>query len=213
VLLVRGGVVFPFYIIPLIPLVAFNAAAAINAILQLIGRLTRFDLVRVVLLCCVIVAIVSYDIKQASGYVNETPAQAQTDALSWIHNHIPQNSVLVINSYFYTDLHEEGGAGVSNGTIYPYAHIYWNVAYDPELHDGLLKGDWNRIDYIVTDISMLFDIKDRGGKMAIIGDALNHAVLRADFQAQVHDQHIDIQIYQVIHRQNNPLVYQGVIPL
>jgi 4-amino-4-deoxy-L-arabinose transferase-like glycosyltransferase len=212
VLLVRGGVVFPFYIIPLIPLVAFNAAAAINAILQLIGRVTRFDLVRVVLLCCVIVAIVSYDIKQASGYVNQTPAKAQTDALSWIHNHIPQNSVLVINSYFYTDLHEEGGAGVGNGTIYPYAHIYWNVAYDPELHDGLLKGDWNRIDYIVTDTTMLFDIKDRGGNMAIIGDALNHAVLQADFQAQDRDQHIDIQIYQVIHRQNNPLVYQGGIP-
>jgi hypothetical protein len=212
VLLVRGGVVFPFYIIPLIPLVAFNAAAAINAILQLLGRLARFDLVRVVLLCCVIIAIVSYDIKQASGYVNQTPAQAQTDALSWIHNHIPQNSVLVINSYFYTDLHEEGGAGVGNGTIYPYANIYWNVAYDPELHDGLLKGDWNRIDYIVTDTNMLFDIKDRGGKMAIIGDALNHAVLQADFQAQDRDQQIDIQIYQVIHRQNNPLVYQGGIP-
>ena len=59
---------------------------------------------------------------------------------------------------------------------------------------------------------MLFDIKDRGGKMAIIGDALHHAVLRADFQAQDRDQHIDIQIYQVIHRQNNPLVYQGGIP-
>jgi 4-amino-4-deoxy-L-arabinose transferase-like glycosyltransferase len=207
VLLIRGGVVFPFYFIPMIPLVAFNAASAISASLQLLMRLTRFDMLRLVLLGCVIVAIVSSDVRQAGNYVNQTPAVAQTSALLWIRNHIPQNSVIVINSYFYTDLHEEGGAGVGNGAIYPYAHIYWNIAYDPQLHDGLLKGAWQRIDYIVTDTNMLNNIQTGGGKMSIISDALKHAILRADFQSQDRDQHVDIQIYQVIHNQNSPFVY------
>ena len=221
-LLVRGGVIFPFYIIPLLPLVAFNAASAIQTACQLIGKVTRFflaqcvedpawwvgkvgmdwgrDLLRVLLLFAIIIAIISYDMKQAYNYTVQRPTLAQTDALLWIRNHVSQSSLLVINSYFYTDLHEEGGEGVGNGAIYPYAHIYWNVAYDPELHNGLLKNDWNRIDYIVTDPSMLNDIRSRGGAMSIIDQALNNSVLRVEYQAQDRDQHVDIRIYQVIHK-------------
>ena len=246
-LLVRGGVIFPFYIIPLLPLVAFNAASAIHTACQLIGKVTRFflahcvenpvwgtgngfiqhvearrphrsssgnpdwwagkvgvdwgrDLLRVLVLFAIIIAIISYDMKQVYNYTVQQPTLAQTDALLWIRNHVSQSSLLVINSYFYTDLHEEGGEGVGNGAIYPYAHIYWNVAYDPELHNGLLKNDWNRIDYIVTDPSMLNDIRSRGGAMSIIDQALNNSVLRVEFQAQDRDQHVDIRIYQVIHK-------------
>src|SRR6266581_517735 len=47
-LLVRGGVIFPFYIIPLLPLVAFNAASAIHTVCQLIGKVTRFFLAQCV---------------------------------------------------------------------------------------------------------------------------------------------------------------------
>ncbi|TMC20350.1 MAG: phospholipid carrier-dependent glycosyltransferase, partial [Chloroflexi bacterium] len=47
-LLVRGGVIFPFYIIPLLPLVAFNAASAIHTVCQLIGKVTHFFLARCV---------------------------------------------------------------------------------------------------------------------------------------------------------------------
>jgi hypothetical protein len=220
-LLVRGGVIFPFYIIPLLPLAAFNAASAIHTACQLIGKVERFftrpvnnpawdkgnvsgdwrqDLLHVLLLFAITIALISYDMKQAYNYTVQQPALAQTDALLWIRNHVSQNSLLVINSYFYTDLHEEGGEGVGNGALYPYAHIYWNVAYDPELHNGLLKNNWNRIDYIVTDPAMLNDIRSRGGPMSIIDQALDNSVLRVEFQAQDRDQLVDIRIYQVIHK-------------
>lgn len=205
-LLVRGGVIFPFYIIPLLPLVACNTASAIHAACQwiveygFIRHVTRFDLLRVLLLFGIIVAIISSDLEQAYTYTDQRPALAQTDALLWIRSHVSHNSLLVINSYFYTDLHEEGGESAGNRAIYPYAHIYWNLAYDPELHNGLLKNDWNRIDYIVTDPNMLNDIRSRGGAMSIIDQALNNSVLRVEFQAQDRDQHVDIRIYQVIHK-------------
>jgi hypothetical protein len=200
VLLVRGGVIFPFYIIPLLPFVSFNTASAIHTVLKWTSKLTRSHLLRVLLLFGIILAIISYDMKQAYNYADQRPALTQTHALLWLRNHVSQDSVLVINSYFYTDLHEEGGEGVGDGAIYPYAHIYWNVAYDPEIHDGLLKNDWNRIDYIVTDPAMLTDIRTRGGPMSIIDQALDNSVLRAEFQAQDRDQNVDIRIYQVMHK-------------
>jgi hypothetical protein len=211
VLLLRGGVVFPFYLIPMIPLASFNAAMAIHTVACWIGKHMRSDLLRVVLLFGVIVAISSYDIQHSIGYAAQRPAAAQVDALLWIRSHVPHNAVLVIDSYYYTDLHEPGGEGVGNGAIYPFAHIYWNLAYDPELHDGLLKNDWNRIDYIViSDSTMSSDIKTRGGNMLIIDQALKHSVLLADFQAQDRNQHLDIQIYQVVHKLASPVI--GVIP-
>jgi len=206
ILLIRGGVIFPFYFIPMIPLAALNAAGALHTIVHWIGQRPRLDWLRVGLILSIILVLISYDAKQISSYTSQHPADAQTNALLWIQAHVPQNSFLVINSYFFTDLRERGGEGVGNGAIYPYANIYWNVAYDPEIHDGLLKNDWNRIDYIVTDTSMLNDIKTRGAPMLILEQALNNSVLRAEFQAQDRDQHVDIRIYQVLHPQASPIV-------
>ena len=108
------------------------------------------------------------------------------------------------------DLREPGGAGVGDGATYPYAHVYWNMAYDPELHDGLLQNNWDRIDYIVADSEMLRDIDTAGGEMVVIDSALKHSVLRQEFRqddnetlkkgANSREQQIVISIYQVTHK-------------
>ncbi len=208
-LLVRGGVVFEFYLIPLIPFIALNAAMAINTIMNWIGRLVRLDLMRVMLIFCIIAAIIPYDLLHATNIFTQQPTSVQTSALIWIRNHIPRNAVVIINSYFYTDLHQPGGEGVGDGATYPYAHIYWNVAYDSDLHHDLLKDNWDRIDYIVTDWTMLHDINDFGGPMLIIDQALHHSILRAEFGTENNDPLGIIQIYQVMHKQPPPTVYQG----
>jgi hypothetical protein len=124
----------------------------------------------------------------------------QVNALTWIRDNVPRNAVVVINSYFYTDLHEQGGEGVGNGTTFQHADIYWNVAYDPELHDGLLNNNWDNIDYIVTDMPMKSDIQNLGGDMNLINSALQHSFLRADFRPSQYDSQDAIQIYQVVHK-------------
>src|SRR5947209_112375 len=83
VLLLRGGVIFPFYLIPMLPLIAFNAATAIHTVVKWISQLQsdrpsqgywppaqgrrktclyyrRHDLIRFILIFGVIVAIISY---------------------------------------------------------------------------------------------------------------------------------------------------------
>lgn len=209
ILLLRGGVIFAFYIIPLIPLVALNTAMAVNTVAEWVGKLTRFELVSAILIFGVLVAMVSYDIQHSMAPKNVFtlhPALVQTEALIWIRNHVPRSSLIVINPNLYTDLHEEDGNGVGSGTIYPYAHVYWNVALDPEVHDTLLKGNWDRIDYIIADSEMLRDIRTYGGQMEIIDQALNHSVLVAEFTG---DDFEYMYIYQVIHKYPSPNVYSA----
>ncbi len=210
-LIVRGGVVLPFYIIPMIPLLALNIAAAISLILTLIGKLMRFKLVCALLICAMLGVIVPNNLQHAQSVFTLHPTSAQRDAMIWVRNNVPRSAMIVINSYLYTDLRVAGGQGVGDGAAYPYAHIYWNVAYDPELHDLLLQNNWDRIDYIVADSEMLHDIQTNGGPMMLINTALQHSILRAEFRAKDSEDSIVISIYQVVHKQVPPIlsVVQG----
>ena len=150
-LLIRGGQVLSFYILPLIPLVAVNVAVALNTILGWIGKMVRLDVVRAFLLVIVLVAHIPYDVKGMGGIFSQHPTSAQQQALVWIRTNVPHNSFIVINSYMYLDLRLPGGQGVGDGAPYPHAEVYWNVAGDPELHQQALDNNPDRIDYIVAD--------------------------------------------------------------
>jgi 4-amino-4-deoxy-L-arabinose transferase-like glycosyltransferase len=205
-LLLRGGVDFAFYIIPLLPLIALNAAFALKTLAAWIGRLVHFELVGLVLILVALVALIPYDIQHSLEPYNlftQRPALVETEALTWIRTQVPRRAMIVINSNLYTDLHEPEGAGVGNGATYPHAEVYWNAALDPALHDTLLGGQWDSIDYIVADSEMLHDIETYGGGMDLIKAALAHAILRVEFKG---DDNELIQIYQVIHSQPLPEV-------
>ena len=127
----------------------------------------------------------------------------QSDPLTWIRNHVPRSAVIIVNTTLYVDLHEQDGDGVDDGTIYPYAYVYLNAAFDPEIHDTLFQGNWDRIDYIVVNTQMLNDINRAGGGMDMIKIALEHSILRADFRRDRYDL---MQIYQVIHTSASPVL-------
>lgn len=206
-LLLRGGSVPSFYFIPLIALTAINAALAIHTIGNWLSKRTRKELMCAILIFGVIAAIIPYDLAHAKDLFTQHTTTAQTDAMKWIRNHVPHNAFIVINSYLYMDLHEPGGLGVRDGAPYSYAHIYFNVATDPELYNKILQNNWNRIDYIVADPEMLNDINHGGAQFQIIKDALNHAELQAQFRADDHNQQLVLSIYQVQHQA------QGASPL
>jgi len=205
-LLLRGGVIFAFYIIPLIPLIALNAVLALNTLVRWIGQSIRFELIGVVLIFGLLVAIIPYEVQHDISPYNLftlRPSLVQSDALTWIRAHIPRRAVIAIDPDFYVDLHEQGGESVGDGTSYPYAHVYWNIALDPEVHDTVLKGNWDRIDYIVGGEEMLRNIQTYGGGMDLLKTALEHSVLRIEFKG---DNYEFIQIYQVIHKIPPPQV-------
>ncbi len=206
ILFVRNGVTFPFYIIPLLPFCAINIAIVINLISQWLGKLLRFQLLSFLFIFLFLAGTVVYDAQHSQTIFSLNLTSPQTRALAWIHDNIPHNAVVVINSYYFADLHEPGGDGVGDSAIYPYAHIYWNVAFDPEIHDTLLKGDWNHIDYIVTDTPMLYDIQTLGGTMQIVNIAFQHSSLVADFRVFKNDVQNAMRIYKVNHTNPAPQV-------
>ena len=205
-LLVRGGIVLSFYFIPLIALVAINAAIAIHTLANWVGKAAGKELVRVMLVIGAIAVIIPFDLIHSNDLFTQHPTSAQTDAMIWVRDHVPHNAFIVINSYLYMDLREPGGLGVGNGATFPYAHVYFNVATDPELYNKILQNNWDHIDYIVADSEMLNDIKTSGKQMQIIQDALDHSILRTEFRTNDHDQQIVIQIYQVKHQAPPPVV-------
>ncbi len=211
-LLIRGGVVFGFYILPLIPLAAMNAAFAVNTITDWIGRVVHFDLVRSMLTLGVALALIPYFIQPASFPFVQHPTSVQTDALVWIRNHVPRNDFVVISTYLYVDLHEPGGVGVGNGPVYNNAEVYINVATDPELFTGKLQNNGDRIDYIVADSAMKDYINTqipKGTPGYILKLAFDNSVKVAEFKTPEYGADYNIEVYKVQHKGHPLTAYQA----
>jgi hypothetical protein len=154
-LLVRGGVVLSFYIIPLIPFIAINLAVAINAILKAIARLFYFDLMRSVLLLFLTALLIPYYLLQGGYVYTLKPASIQNDAVTWMRAHAARNSVIIANSWADMDLRLPGGQGVGKESAFPNTLVYVNVDDDSTVYKGVLDGNADRIDYFIADSEML----------------------------------------------------------
>ena len=204
ILLIRGGVVLSFYLIPLIPLTAINAAMAFNTIVSWLIKVIRLDFIRVVLLLGIVAALIPYDVHAAGPVYTQHPTSVQTDAMNWVRDNIPRNDFVIINSYLYTDMHEPGGQAVGNGAVFPYANVYINVATDPELYSTVLQNNWDRIDYIVADSEVISYIKGLSATSTdpahILRQAFDNSILRVEFKTADHANQFAIEIYQVQHK-------------
>ncbi|QBD79766.1 phospholipid carrier-dependent glycosyltransferase [Ktedonosporobacter rubrisoli] len=210
VLLLRGlvsgsGVVFTFYLIPLIPISAINMVLAIHTLLSLLLklRLPRMDIVRALLTLGVIAVIIPYDVMQSANIFTMHTTSAQTEAMVWIRDHIPRNDFVVIPPYLYMDLRVPGGAGVGNGAPYPYAHVYFNVAGDPEIYDKILHNDADRIDYFISDSGMqdfLNSPSSGDDHLNLLKQAFANSVVVKQFSAPDEGTTLVIKIYQVRHK-------------
>lgn len=197
--LLRGSGVYPYSIVPLLPMLALNIAIALNASMRWLTSHVGFDLARAVLLFLLIGAIVPYNVQLANASFTVQSTTAQNQALLWMRDNIPHNAVVITDSMLYTDLHEPGGESVGNGTSFTNAYIYWDAAGDPAIYNGALHENWNAIDYLVVDAQMLSDMQSLNRSMLLLNRTLHHAILIATFQTSNGSQNEAIQVYQVIH--------------
>lgn len=207
-LLVRGGVVYIFYLIPLIPLIALNVALTLHVILSWFSKLIHVTSARALLLLLLFSLLLPYNVIGAARQANANPVLAQQQALTWMRGHLPRTAYIVIDAYMYLDLRQPGDDGPGNSTSFSRAEVYWNVATDPAIRDGVLHNNWNNIDYLVVDNQMLTDMQNNSPEFSILQQALAHANLLASFHTSDQLEDVTLQIYQVRH-QNTPLVQSG----
>lgn len=194
VVILATNIIFPSYIVILLPLMALNIAVAINMPMRWLSKRIGFDLIRVFLIFCVIGALVPYRVQSAQALTAQNATVAQVNALKWIRQNVPQNATVIANSYLYADLHEPAGLG---GKVYDKALFYLDAVHDPNVHFTILHDNWQNINYIVVDEQMLQDIRNHTGDMIILDRALHHATLQQTFAANNNDPQALVQIYQI----------------
>jgi 4-amino-4-deoxy-L-arabinose transferase-like glycosyltransferase len=195
VVLIISDVWYPYSIVPLLPFLAINIAVAINTPLRWLTWRAGFDLVRVFLFFVVIGILVPSGIQCAQPLLAPNGSQPQQQAMTWVRDNVPHNSVIITNSYMYADLLDPQGMAVGGGTPFTKAQIYTNAVLDPAIVEGQLKENWQNIGFLVVDTSMLKDIRaDR--RFILLNEALHHATLQVSFGSS--QDGTQIQIYQVI---------------
>ncbi len=205
-LLIRGGVVFDFYYIPLIPFIAINGAFMINTLADWIGKFVRFDLLRAFLVLCALGGIAFFDVTHSYADYQGNDTIVQKETMAWIRANVPRNSYMVINAYLYMELKAQGGASVGDGATFPNAEVYINIATDPKLYSQT-SGNWDVVDYIIADSPIKDYLKKSDALLPgakYLSTALYHANICAKFNSGVGTNGYEIDIYCVQHQSPKP---------
>ena len=183
--------VYSYTIVPLLPFLALNIAMALNTPLRWLTRKSGFDLVRALLLFILVGALIPASIQQGEPVLAKNAAGLQQQALLWVRDNVPHNAVIIAPSYLYSDLREQGG----DSAAFPNTYIYSDVVSDSQITNEQLKGNWQNINFLVVDGSMLNEIKN-GVQYELLDEAIHHGILRVTFGSA--NDGTQIHIYQVI---------------
>ncbi|HEU5103617.1 MAG TPA: glycosyl hydrolase family 8 [Roseiflexaceae bacterium] len=187
----RGGVTLPFYLVPLLPLLAINLGLVLALLAEgmraLCGRYRRVGLaVGAAGQLAALAGVLAFTLP---GYRNPhlefggdplvlwrgTQADVNKLATDWIIQNIPRGSRIIINQSMWLDLHEIPGQ--SQG--FDNAHYYWKVQEDKAIRDGVFEGDWRATDYVITTNQLLGDTSRSSD--TFVKEALRHSTLVAAF--------------------------------
>lgn len=185
VFLGRGGEIYAFYLIPLLPLLALNVGLVLGLVIKwmktLLAGLSGIAVTRIILavtvglcLCSLWAGYTSSDLGfKYNPFVlwNSSQADAQNEATQWIEKNLPLGSHMIIDESMWTDLYDSG---------FTSAHYYWKVQDDPAVRDELLHNDWRNVDYVVTTTQMLWDAQQ--AHLTLVEEAIVHSTPIAHFE-------------------------------
>lgn len=202
--LARGGVTFAYYIIVVLPLLALNIALffdfGIAGPMSDLIREARPDAQKSSYLrvgtLATLVALVMLGVYVAPrNHANFTTnaVTPETEALQWMANNAPRSAMIVGPHYLWLDMRASGGMGATVGAPFANYQMYWNVATDKSILDGVFHNDWNMMDYVIEDPDMKADIS--GSNMQIFAVAIAHSKAVAHYQ----NTQFWITIYQIQH--------------
>lgn len=184
--MLRGGVVFDFYIPFLLPFLCINLALIITPFYKLLSERAVMSLVVTVL--TFILLFHGANIYYTDLFTSQ-PDQAARAAISWVKQNVAPDSVIVLDDSFWLELHEPG----PEGQAFPNVQSHWKVALDPAIRDKLLHKDWRNVDYVLVIPGFLNTLKDSNDTITL--DALAHSHIVWHWQAGSDY----VELYQVDH--------------
>jgi endo-1,4-beta-D-glucanase Y len=188
----RGGVVLPFYAVPLLPLLAVNLVAGVDAA-RLVFRAVARRVVRrpaipergLVLAAAValVAAILPGYTAAEGGFARDplvlwrgTEAVAQRDALSWVRDHLPSNAAIAIDRYLWTDLQAPPSGDEPTFVL---AHDYRKIDADPYIRRNVFEENWRNFDYLVFSGQLVHDVQ--ADDLGFLQSILDHSTPVATF--------------------------------
>jgi endo-1,4-beta-D-glucanase Y len=192
VYLARGGLVFDYYLILAIPFFCLNLGVLLSWLVSHLRFYRRSPRLAGIGLAVVFAA------SALTGYwLNNTaqplyaahPDLAGREAVSWIKQHVPADSMIIMRDDMWVDLHEAG----TNGPAFPNAHTHWKVATDPAVSQGIFKGDWHNVDYLIMSGGLKETFEQSQPKDTLALDALNHAHLVKRWESERGDESLHAQ--------------------
>lgn len=190
----RGGVVLPFYAVPLLPLLAINLVTVLDAGRRLLRSIVGYVVRRpaipergaLVATAAVMVALVLPGYVNGAGGFERDPlilwrgaeASAQREALDWVKANLPADAAIVIDRYLWTDL-QAPPAGEAQR--YALAHDYRKVDSDPYIRENVFIEDWRNFDYLVYSGQLVHDVQ--ADDLTFVGTILEHSTRIATFDS------------------------------
>ncbi|HUZ77031.1 MAG TPA: glycosyl hydrolase family 8 [Chloroflexota bacterium] len=182
--LARGGMVFDFYVLLAIPFFCLNLGLLLTDAVRFAatwasrpfmpaGRRRMAAAAGWVVLPLSLLALLGVYSRGTTfaPLYTQHPGEASLEALQWVKQHVPAQSLIVVGDDIWTDLHEPG----LGGPAFPNAHSYWKVGLDPAIANGVFHNTWHTVDYLILSPQMKADIASN--HIAIAQQALQHAQL------------------------------------
>ena len=178
----RGGVVLPFYLVPL--LAAARPVPGARPPRRDRGRgppawprspqRATFPLGAAAVAACAALLIVAYA-RSDRGLWTKDPVAGQLQAVDWIQHHVPPSSRMVIDEYMWEELHDPP----PGDPRYADAQYYWKAADDPAVRRQGFNDNWRNVDYVVTTPQLVYDTVQND--FPIVTPALEHSLPVAAF--------------------------------
>ena len=199
--LLRGSVIFDFYVVPLMPFYAMSIGVLGSRILDEVVGTNRVDWRPVVVRGAIVATFFTLLLLPFGGYVIVHNSQGATvphdlyilpqtfmenEQIAFIRHNIPPNARIVMDDDLWVALHDVH-------PYYPYANSHWKAASDPNVSIKLLHQNWQDIDYIVMSNGMLQAMQQNGPGEGYILEALSHSTLIW----QLKRGNVTLQVYKV----------------
>jgi endo-1,4-beta-D-glucanase Y/4-amino-4-deoxy-L-arabinose transferase-like glycosyltransferase len=169
----RGGVVLYYYIIPVLAIFAIGIGLLAGYIVHRLRSWHRVLGAAASVLLLVFSGVRShatFDTLINRGDFTAHPTTAQKTAAAWMMQHLPRNSIILMDSYGWVEMRD---ASLTGDAPFVNAHYYWPGVSDPRVRDELLHNRWQSVDYVAVSPSVEADMTSRD--LPIIPDAIRNA--------------------------------------